>query len=456
METSSAPPGSKVGSQQPKSLLDLPEELVLHLVNFLTNIEDFHRLSCTCKVLQRQVLAATPNTLLRLAARSESNFFRPHNYLYRPAPYLVIAATARQLSEWATKSSENAQTLRRAFRGGVAPYKIPELIQWLRQDHFTDLDSEGCSAEILPLEYNDMTLLDLCVEHCGLTMDDIRRLYEYKKTTIDPVIDFLDKCEGQQWLDTPDFWYGAVSDPENREDQDFDMAELFYALATYGSLFASSFDAYLDPEKGAKGLDIETRLDFLKYCVPDSSCWGAARWHDFQKVPRSPGGGPHEWLKVVDEPVYETIDFNERNTDPQILLRHLLRRSRWRRAWRAVRATAGGDFEEQWRQRLWEAVVMTQGFEGMEMIGGLGPGAWKEELAKWRARIESLGEQPNIIGVGQEWSVKLYTPEYPWLRGELQICTFGWYGGGDFEVRDAGFDSEGEFLEPEDERPRRL
>jgi hypothetical protein len=317
------------------------------------------------------------------------------------------------------------------------------------------LDGEKSTAEILPLEYDDLTLLDLCLEHCGLTIDDVRHLYDYKKTTIHPVIDLLDKCEGQQWLDTPDFWDGAVLDPENREDQDFDMTELFYALATYGSLFASSFDAYLDPGKGKKGLDIETRLEFLKYCVPDASCWLTAQRYRPGEAPQSSNRGPHEWLKVVDEPVYETIDFNERNTDPQIFLRHLLRGSRWRKLWKAVRATAGGDFEEPWRQRLWEAVVMTQGFEGMEMIGSLGPRGWKQELVRWRAQIEALREEPNIIEIGQMWSLRLYTPEYPWLRGELQICTFGWYGGGHYEVRDAGFDTEGEYIEPEDERPRR-
>jgi hypothetical protein len=82
METFNPSPQSKVGRHQPKSLLDLPEELVLHLASFLANIEDFHRLSCTCKTVQRRLFAVTPNTILRLAASSESNFFRPNTYPY--------------------------------------------------------------------------------------------------------------------------------------------------------------------------------------------------------------------------------------------------------------------------------------------------------------------------------------------------------------------------------------
>jgi hypothetical protein len=92
-----------------------------------------------------------------------------------------------------------------------------------------------------------------------------------------------------------------------------------------------------------------------------------------------------------------------------------------------VRAQVGGDFEEEWKQRLWESVVMFQGFEGMEMIGMNKLGEWKEKLRKWRAEIEELHQEPKILTVGEVGSLKVLTPEYPYLKGELQVTTYGHY-----------------------------
>lgn len=410
---------------------------MLDLCESLHSVEDFHHLSCTCKTLQIQLLAATPNTILRLAARSESSFFRLRPNQYKPVPYLIMAATSRQLSDWATQSPENVERLRLAFRGGIAPFDMDD-----------EEDSDDEDEPIKSPTANILTLLDLCLEHCGLTMDDIRRLHSYKKSTIDPVIDFFDKCSGQQWLDTPGFSDGAVSDPEDREPGSFNMPETFYSLAIYGSLFASSFDAYLDPKVGVNKsmLDIEARLDYLKYCVSDDSCWFTQ--HRSTDAPRNPEGPGrlHSWMVVELSPVYDDMDWYEVKTEPQAVLRHLLRGSGWNKMWKSVRVTAGGDLEEPWRQRLWEAVVMFQGFEGMEMIGGLGPEEWRARLMEWRKKIEVLQEEPRIIMVGRRRHLKVFTPEYPWLRSELQICTYGHYGSYDREETDGGFDVDGGYI----------
>jgi len=301
-------------------------------------------------------------------------------------PYLVIAATARQLNAWALKHPENIETLRDAFRQGI------------------------------------VALCDLCLQHCELTMADIRSLHAYRESTINPVIDLIDKCSGKQWRDTPNYGDGGVSDPE---DFGIDATETFYNLAIYGSLFASSFDTFLRPGSGAKSLPIEARLDYIKYCVPDVGCEAAQ--HLPTDAPRNAKGGLHEWVVVEYDPVYERMEYWQEWTTPQIALRHLLRGSRWSRAWQAVRAMVGGDFKEEWKQQLWESVVMFQGFEGMEMIGKNGPGEWEEKLRKWRKEIEELQQKPKILTVGEAGLLKVLTPEYPYLRGELQVTTYGHY-----------------------------
>jgi len=401
--------GSGDGSSMSLSLSDFPQELILHIAGFLASVEDLHYLSCTSKQLQKYLSAVTPNTILRLAARSKTDLFRPRSGLENRQPYLIIAATARQLSEWAVKSPENVKALQKAFQGGLYPIT------------FTGWDSDDEEEEYEHWETDNV--LELCLEHCSLTMDDIRRLHVYKRTTIDPVIDLLDKLCGKQWRAT---WDDDVDPPSDKEEMVSNATETFYNLAVYGSLFARCFDSFLDPQQARNGLDTAVRLDYLKYCVPDDNCWSTQNRPT--DAPRNPEGGLHPWMEVDFSPIYYATDFIHDMTDPQIVMRHLLRGSRWRRVWKAVRDTAGGDFEEQWRQRLWEAVVMFQGFEGMEMIGNEGPGRWKDRLVKWRAQIEALQEQPMITTVGQSWSLKVYTPEYPMLADELRICTFGHYG----------------------------
>jgi len=254
-------------------------------------------------------------------------------------------------------------------------------------------------------------------------MDDIRRLHAYKRTTIDPVIDLIDKLCGKQWRAT---WDDEADPPSDKEEMASNATETFYNLAVYGSLFACCFTSTLDPRQPRNGLDTAARLDYLKYCVPDDNCW--ATQHRPTDAPRGPDGRLHPWLAVAYEPIYSATEFITDMTEPHIVMRHLLRGRGWRQVWAAVRGAAGGDFGEAWRQRLWEAVVMFQGFEGMEMIGSEGPARWKGRLVEWRARIEALREQPKVTTVGQSWSLKVYVPEYPMLADELRICTFGYYG----------------------------
>jgi hypothetical protein len=204
--------------------------------------------------------AEIPDNVSSVTANDGSNVDDcGENYRMLPnrPPYLVIAATARQLSDWALKCPENIKSLRDAFRQGI------------------------------------VALCDLCLQHWKLTMADIRSLHAYHESTIIPVIDFIDKCSGGQWRETPNYEDEGVSDPE---EFGIDATETFYNLTIYGSMFASSFDAFLRPGSGANGLPIEVRLDYIKYCIPDDN-WEFAQYRSTD-TPRNAKGGLHHWIVV--------------------------------------------------------------------------------------------------------------------------------------------------------------
>lgn len=151
-------------------LLQLPIELLLTLPQYLHNIEDFTNLSSTSRVFRKVCSDASPNTLLRLAAASSRIFFRPD-------PHFLIAATVRQLSDWALLNSDNAEVLRQAIHGGI------------------------------------YTLLALSVDKAGLTMEDIRCLRARRSSLLNPISDMIDRCAGPNFVSTPNFWNGGVSNP---------------------------------------------------------------------------------------------------------------------------------------------------------------------------------------------------------------------------------------------------
>lgn len=87
-------------------------------------------LPSTCRELRDIMSTTTPKTILRLAAAAKYIFFRP-------SPYFLVAATAKELGKWARASATNECELVIKIRGG--------------------LDD----------------LLGLCLRHCGLTMKRI-------------------------------------------------------------------------------------------------------------------------------------------------------------------------------------------------------------------------------------------------------------------------------------------
>jgi hypothetical protein len=371
-------------------LLDIPKDILIALPDFLHDIEDYKNLISTCQTL-RACLSRTPsNTILRLAAAASKIFFRP-------SPQFLVAALARELGAWARLSATNEEDLARTFRGGVE------------------------------------AVLELGLQHCGLTMERIRQLHGLRSSVINPVTDRIDKCIGEQWYATPNFWNGGVDDAYTI---DADPPEIFFHLATYGEFFAPDFDILLDPTNSAKrALGVDTRLEYIKYCVPDWASYGCQRNACDVTLPSG----------TIDprRRVYETGPYagfiNQSIQGSQVGLRHLLASSRWEPHWTAVRQTVASDFvpddirndgdeegeqEKYWKQRLWNELVIDQGLEGLGMMVERDAGPFKDKLTMLHAKIAALETEPDEVVVGRNKTYRL-----PFLAGELDICCSGYVMG---------------------------
>ncbi|KAE8377594.1 hypothetical protein BDV26DRAFT_263320 [Aspergillus bertholletiae] len=289
----------------------LPNEILCLLPLYLDNIETFTNAAASCRRLRDCLYTAHPDTILRLAAASAPTFFSPH-------PHFLVAATARQASDWALGNESRTLSLRRAFQGGI--------------------DS----------------LYKFCVQHAGLSLDDIRRTHQARFSIINPLSDKIDKMAGKQWYDTENFWSGGVSEPYTI-DTEADRATM--QLIIYGELFGRGMDAFLQPEKNLPYFSIRTRIDYLTYCLPD---WVCSDYPGFQRLSTGPYA-PH-----LDRP----------DEGDQVAMHHILHCGRWRRMWSAaIRSALGDDTftdeeeeNEHWRKKLLRNVLQSQGLQGMQLV----------------------------------------------------------------------------------------
>ena len=282
----------------------------------LHNIEDFMNLTSSCRQL-RNVLGeyTTPNTILQLAASSSRIFFHPD-------PHFLVAATARQVSDWALLSHGNTEALRTAFQGGIE------------------------------------ALLSLCLSRAGLTMPDVRRLHASRFSTINPVVDMIDRCAGVQRHNTPNFWDGGVSEPAT---VDIEPERSLFQIVIYGELFDESIRAFCCDPPGPH-FDLDLRLDYIKYCIPDYQCWCG-----------------YQGFSVLNVGPYASGELDAINGRDQVGLDHILGCRMWREAWAAVRLQIGPDFDEHWRQKMWCSSVQCQGLEGLQMLRPGGVEIWRGE-----------------------------------------------------------------------------
>ena len=353
------------------SLINLPTDLLVSLPSYLHNIEDFVNTSSTCRTLRNAFTNTHPNTILHLAAVQSRVFFRPD-------PYFLVAATARQLGDWALQSPENTETLKGAFHSGP--------------DGTIDSGIES--------------LLQLSLSHTGLTMDDIRRMHASRFQTINPVADMIDRMAGKQWYQTDNFWYGGVSEAATI---DCEPARSLFQFVIYGELFGSSMDATLQPEKNLPRFDIDVRLDFIRYCIPDYMCQTS-----YERMSRPLEVGPYVLLE----------DGGYRCHGDQVALQHILNCGRWTRPWDSVRREIGPDFEEHWRQRMWHSAVEMQGLSGLELLRPGGVEAWRERLTEIRSQIETLEKSPEVFKFGK-YENPAY--DYPNMTEEVFVCMAGYW-----------------------------
>jgi hypothetical protein len=224
------------------------------LPEFLHNIEDYTNLSSTCRILRVTMATAMPKQILRLAA-AQSNIF------FRPDPLFLVAATARELGNWARLDWDNEWKLIMGLEGG-APY---------------------CCEK----------LLKLALKHCGLTLEQIRELHLLRFSLINLAIDIVDKCIGEQWRATDNFWNGGASDAWSLIAE---PSEALFHIVIYGELFAPDMEEFLDPDSKAATMIMATRMDFIQGCLTHEDGLAVAhtlqsrRWKSYWKEMRALAG----------------------------------------------------------------------------------------------------------------------------------------------------------------------
>lgn len=277
------------------------------------------------------------------------------------------------------------------------------------------------------------SLLELCISKASLTIEDIRRLHSCRFSIINPISDMIDRCAGKQWYDVPDFWNGGRSDAFtiNVEPQ-----RSLFQIIICGELFSSTMDAIVTPGAPPSRFDLDMRLDFIKYCIPDYICWrgydgGPENNRALEVLPV----GPYTPCKRIDamtparidalsEPQrsdYATWHHAKNLTDDQVGLNHILKCRTWREAWEDVRLRIGPDFDEEWRQKLWHAAVQKQGLDRLEMLRPGGVEKWRERLQGIRDSIQAMPatSEPNTYRYGRK---ACEVSDTPCMVDEIYVC----------------------------------
>ncbi|KAF2448464.1 hypothetical protein P171DRAFT_428532 [Karstenula rhodostoma CBS 690.94] len=426
----------------PKTLLDLPDELLLQLPLYIQNIEDFKNASSACRHLRNVFADTLPKTILRLASRSAPTFFSPH-------PHFLVLAVARQIATWAVAS------------GAGTERRVERLVEAFR---------DGMKG-ILSLALHDD------VEGVGLTMDDVRRMYEARFTLINPLNTTIDAMVGKQWYAQPNFWNGGAEDAFTLYA---DVSSATFQLLVYGELFGSTMASYLQPSDERKpGLGIDTRIEFIKYCIPDMVCTpNTSRTDGFEVLPLGPYAEGAE-----GNPDGEKVEGN------QTALAHLVGGAMfegvsWKRVWRRVLIAAGaednedGKWPKSWIERIqrtefrnqrstveremtdlvggdddvgneasswrfflfWNALTQAGGLQTMDMVAqfkgreenhdaAVMKPEWKAHILRLRDQLLALNDkdEPGFKELGRRRKLKV--SEAPNLGAELYWCCAGMWSG---------------------------
>ncbi|PGH13480.1 hypothetical protein AJ79_03610 [Helicocarpus griseus UAMH5409] len=401
------------------TLLDLPTEILALLPRHFNNIETFVNASSTCRRLRSVFANALPSTILSLAAASAPIFFSPH-------PYFLVTAIASQLRDWALGNEENTRRLREAFQGGI----------------------EGLYEFCL----NDRDL------NAGITMDRIRVMYEARFAIINPLSDKIDKMAGSQWYQSvPNFWDGGVSEPGTLYTEPDRAA---FQILTYGELFGSSLCAFLEhphnAEKRQPAFDVDTRLDYVKYIIPD---WICRCYPGFGVLPTGP---------------YTKGEKRKNLPADQISMRHILTCRRWRRMWIEAMEMVGPLFAPRdaerdefeplqegqqdhpgvWKLKLFRDGLITMGMQGFMLVTVPKekiPAKVLEKARRIRGWIEALEEPfPKHFIHERLWEQVSIAPD---PSTDIYVCMapYRLFRLGNVEGGDYGDDSEGDTEDEEED-----
>lgn len=370
------------------NLLDLPNEILGLLPLYLGDIEAFTNAASSCRQLRDVFSHTRPKTILHLAAGSAPTFFSPH-------PRFLIAITARRAGDWALGNAERTQLLREAFRGGIH------------------------------------ALYRFCLDHSSLTLEDIRRTHLARFSIINRLSDQIDKMAGQQWLDTPNFWDGGVSEAYTIcAEADRTAMEIII----YGELFGKSMEAFLEPEKNLPYFDLATRLDYITYCVPDSYCTSYPGFEVLPVGPYASRADPQTAEPEITDPELASDVVRE----AQVVFWYVLQCGRWRRMWaEAIRSILdpGSEFsdeedsEEPWKKKLLRNALQTQGLNGMQLVTlpreEIPAECW-EKARKMAAQVNALTAPPGDEKIGLRFPMAV--PFSPAPRTEARVTVRAYWG----------------------------
>jgi hypothetical protein len=186
---------------QPGSKPSLRDARIVSLLPaYLADIEDWIYLGSVCRSIRSELLeATTPHQHLQLAYASRRLF-------YRPNPGFLFVHLAKALSTWSSYSQANLLRFIEAV--------------WLGHEAVLEL------AVSIP----QVALL------AGWNQGKPRELWEWRIRVVNPLVDLLDKCVGEQWQAQEQFW-----DQPDAFTLEADPPALLFHLIMYGEMFGDAW-----------------------------------------------------------------------------------------------------------------------------------------------------------------------------------------------------------------------
>lgn len=77
-----------------------------------------------------------------------------------------------------------------------------------------------------------------------------------------------------------------------------------------------------------------------------------------------------------------------------------------------------------WKQGMWETLMMCQGLEGLGMVMPEFSEDWAEKIREWRDKISKMEKEPAIVRVGTQ-----RTHEFLDIYRDLCVCSSGYVAG---------------------------